>query len=120
MQCSAANPCCAPSADPLANALCSVSDETSFYPGGFWAGNPCGNGVVEPGEQCDLGSGNGAPGSCCLGSCTFAAATHRLPGVDRRLRSGRDLHRVEQHVPRERARREQHRLSQLGRRVRSR
>jgi hypothetical protein len=75
VQCSAADPCCAPSADPLANALCSVSDETSFYPGGFWAGNPCGNGVVEPGEQCDLGSGNGAPGSCCLGSCTFAAAS---------------------------------------------
>jgi hypothetical protein len=59
-QCSAATPCCAPSSDPLVNASCSSTDTTSFYPGGFWAGNPRGNGVVDPGEQCDLGAQNGA------------------------------------------------------------
>ena len=75
IQCSAVNPCCAPSADPLTNATCSATDTTTFYPGGFWAGNPCGNGVLEPGEQCDLGVGNGAPGSCCLGSCQFASSS---------------------------------------------
>ncbi|MCC6849632.1 MAG: hypothetical protein IT294_14105 [Deltaproteobacteria bacterium] len=74
IQCSAANPCCAPSADPLVNATCSATDTTSFYPGGFWDGAPCGNGVVDPGEQCDLGAANGTPGACCLGSCAFAAA----------------------------------------------
>ena len=74
VQCSGANPCCAPSADPLTNANCSATDVSSTYPGGFWSGNPCGNGVVDPGEQCDLGAQNGAPGSCCLGNCTFVAA----------------------------------------------
>ncbi|HEY3351958.1 MAG TPA: hypothetical protein VGQ83_01795, partial [Polyangia bacterium] len=34
----------------------------------------CGNGVPEAGEQCDLGASNGAPGSCCTASCTWAAA----------------------------------------------
>src|SRR5262249_45013077 len=32
----------------------------------------CGNGTVEGAEQCDLGAANGAPGSCCTASCTFA------------------------------------------------
>jgi len=40
----------------------------------------CGNGVVESGptyaEDCDLGAANGAPGSCCLVTCTFATAAH--------------------------------------------
>ncbi len=34
----------------------------------------CGNGTLDPGEQCDLGSANGAPGSCCSASCTFVSA----------------------------------------------
>ena len=34
----------------------------------------CGNGFLDPGEQCDLGSANGAPGGCCTANCTFAAA----------------------------------------------
>src|SRR5205823_4493796 len=34
----------------------------------------CGNGVLDPGEQCDLGPATGAPGSCCTANCTFAAA----------------------------------------------
>ncbi len=34
----------------------------------------CGNGIVEPGEQCDDGSGNGEAGSCCDASCRFVAA----------------------------------------------
>jgi hypothetical protein len=34
----------------------------------------CGNGVPDPGEDCDLGAGNGAPGSCCTAGCGFASA----------------------------------------------
>ena len=74
LQCSAATPCCAASADPLTNATCSATDTTTTYQGGFWAGNPCGNGVVDPGEGCDLGSANGSPGSCCLGNCQLVSA----------------------------------------------
>jgi cysteine-rich repeat protein len=33
----------------------------------------CGNGVVEPGEQCDDGPGNGQPGDCCTAMCLFQA-----------------------------------------------
>jgi hypothetical protein len=32
----------------------------------------CGNGIVEGGEQCDLGSANGQLGSCCTAACQFA------------------------------------------------
>lgn len=32
----------------------------------------CGNGVVESGEQCDVGSGNGDLDSCCTSTCTRA------------------------------------------------
>ena len=39
LQCSATNPCCAPSNDPLVNATCSALDTTTFYPGGFWPNN---------------------------------------------------------------------------------
>lgn len=36
----------------------------------------CGNGVGEPGEQCDLGSSNGA-GTCCTTSCQFSTGVCR-------------------------------------------
>ncbi|HYC21161.1 MAG TPA: S8 family serine peptidase [Candidatus Bathyarchaeia archaeon] len=29
----------------------------------------CGNGSLDPGEQCDAGAANGAPGSCCTAGC---------------------------------------------------
>ena len=32
---------------------------------------PCGNGIVEPGEQCDDGAKNGAAGDCCSAGCQF-------------------------------------------------
>jgi hypothetical protein len=33
----------------------------------------CGNGAVDPGEQCDLGAAvNGTPGACCAATCTFS------------------------------------------------
>ncbi len=35
----------------------------------------CGNGIVEAGEQCDLGSNNGQPGFCCTATCQFAPNT---------------------------------------------
>ncbi|HVO22422.1 MAG TPA: hypothetical protein VMW56_02200 [Candidatus Margulisiibacteriota bacterium] len=34
----------------------------------------CGNGVVEPGEQCDQGAANGTAGSCCNSTCTFTSS----------------------------------------------
>jgi hypothetical protein len=35
----------------------------------------CGNGSVEPGEECDLGAAaNGTPGVCCAATCTFRPA----------------------------------------------
>jgi hypothetical protein len=37
--------------------------------------NPCGNGTVDAGEQCDLGAAtNGAPGVCCSAACTLLPA----------------------------------------------
>src|SRR5882724_10465134 len=35
-------------------------------------GPVCGNGVVETGEQCDLGANNNQPGFCCKNNCTFS------------------------------------------------
>jgi cysteine-rich repeat protein len=74
LQCSAATPCCGVSADPLTNASCSATDESSTYPGGFWAGAACGNGIIDPGEQCDGGVTNGTFGFCCSASCQFATS----------------------------------------------
>src|SRR5262249_17648554 len=38
---------------------------------------PCGNGVVDPGEECDDGTGNnGAPGACCGGNCILRSASY--------------------------------------------
>ncbi|TMA96388.1 MAG: hypothetical protein E6J70_16060, partial [Deltaproteobacteria bacterium] len=37
------------------------------------AGAVCGDGTPDPGEQCDLGAGNGTPGSCCTSLCEFRA-----------------------------------------------
>ncbi len=34
----------------------------------------CGDGATDPGEECDLGSVNGAPTSCCSATCTYRAA----------------------------------------------
>lgn len=34
----------------------------------------CGNGVVEPGEQCDDGPATGQPGDCCTATCQFQPA----------------------------------------------
>jgi len=46
---------------------------------GFARSAACGNGALDGGEDCDLGSANGAVGSCCACDCTFltAAATCR-------------------------------------------
>ncbi|HEY8205969.1 MAG TPA: proprotein convertase P-domain-containing protein [Myxococcaceae bacterium] len=36
----------------------------------------CGNGILEPGEQCDDGAATGGPGNCCTaGTCQFGATT---------------------------------------------
>jgi cysteine-rich repeat protein len=73
LQCSASSQCCGTSGDPLTDARCDVVDTTSFYPSGFWPGGmPCGNGIVDPGEQCD--DGNTVDGDCCSSTCQFEAA----------------------------------------------
>src|SRR5262249_4243022 len=40
--------------------------------GGITAERLCGNGVPDPGEQCD--DGNGTDGDCCSSTCQFEAA----------------------------------------------
>ena len=39
----------------------------------YRTGSVCGNGIVEPGEDCDSGAADGTPGSCCTTLCTFSA-----------------------------------------------
>ena len=39
----------------------------------LWAA--CGDGVVDPGEDCDDGSQNGSTNSCCTATCTFSGKT---------------------------------------------
>ena len=73
LECSAASPCCVTTGDPLTDARCDQVDTTSFYPSGFWPnGVACGNGIIDPGEQCD--DGNAAGGDCCSASCQFETA----------------------------------------------
>jgi cysteine-rich repeat protein len=60
-------------ADP-SNAGCDglgarCGDDADCGSGGSCCGPVCGNGFVEIGERCDLGSGNGAAGSSCTGDC---------------------------------------------------
>jgi len=38
------------------------------------AASVCGNGVVESGEDCDLGIANGTAAACCTSGCTFRSA----------------------------------------------
>ncbi len=51
----------------------------SLYGGGDWLfavrgfAAPCGNGVLDPGEECD--DGNNSDGDCCSSSCTVEPAT---------------------------------------------
>jgi cysteine-rich repeat protein len=73
LQCSASAPCCVTTGDPLIDARCDVVDTTTFYPSGFWPGGiACGNGIIDPGEQCD--DGNTGGGDCCSSSCQFETA----------------------------------------------
>jgi hypothetical protein len=56
--------------------------------GVLFGNRTCGNGVVDPGEQCDLGSWNGGPDGlpdttffCCTATCQFAASGTFCGGV---------------------------------------
>jgi hypothetical protein len=73
LQCSASTQCCATSGNALTDAKCDVVDTTTFYPSGFWPGGmPCGNGIIDPMEQCD--DGNTVDGDCCSSSCQFESS----------------------------------------------
>lgn len=73
LTCSPSTPCCADTGDSLTDARCDVEDHTGFYEGGFWpGGQACGNGLVDPGEQCD--DGNLVDGDCCSSACTAEPA----------------------------------------------
>jgi cysteine-rich repeat protein len=73
LQCSPTSVCCGDSPDLLASARCDVTDTSSSYDGGFWAGGVvCGNGILDPGEQCD--DGDAVPGDCCSPTCQYEVA----------------------------------------------
>ena len=75
LDCSTTNQCCGQTTDTLAAGRCSVIDTWSSYPGSFWEdGVVCGNGIIDPGEQCD--DGNSENGDCCSASCQFNAVGH--------------------------------------------
>ncbi len=53
-----------PSHAPIGVSNISKADVAFYY-------SDCGDGVVDSPEQCDLGAGNGAAGTCCASNCTF-------------------------------------------------
>lgn len=78
LDCGVTVQCCGVTSDTLAAATCSFTDTWSSYEGGFWQdGLICGNGVVDPGEQCD--DGNTVSGDCCSVSCESVAAGMACP-----------------------------------------
>ncbi len=70
--------CCGQTFDDLQAARCDVVDTQSTYEGGFWAnGVICGNGIVDPGEECDDGNTNA--GDCCSPICESIDAGTTCP-----------------------------------------
>jgi cysteine-rich repeat protein len=49
--------------------VCAQTAGLSPFAVGVEAG--CGNGIIEPGEQCDDAAANGTPGDCCTATCTL-------------------------------------------------
>lgn len=59
------------SLDTAVNVVCAQVDSLSQFVFGA-AAAPCGDGELDPGEDCDFGSGlNGALASCCTAFCTL-------------------------------------------------
>lgn len=57
-----------------------LGDNTPCDSGGYCKGGTCtqpmcGNGMTEPGEDCDLGTANGTTGSGCKADCSFECVT---------------------------------------------
>ncbi len=78
LQCGSSSPCCVTTGDALMDARCDVVDTTTFYPSGFWPNSmPCGNGILDPMEQCD--DGNTVDGDCCSSTCQFEASGASCP-----------------------------------------
>lgn len=47
------------------------SGDSDFAVAALFGGGDCGNGTLDPGEDCDTGGTNGLPSICCSGSCAF-------------------------------------------------
>jgi len=65
-----------PTPQPASDSDISKVDVAFYY-------SDCGDGQIDSPEQCDLGAGNGNPGTCCQSNCTFRAnGSVCRPGVD--------------------------------------
>lgn len=71
----ASNP---PSCDGLGPAC---DDNSQCGPGGMCCGPVCDNGFVEPGEECDEGTNNGASACACSAGCTNAGLCSNNPST---------------------------------------
>jgi cysteine-rich repeat protein len=66
---------CELGAPPDAGTSCGGDAGTGTCEAGLCHSSLCGNGVVDPGEQCDFGAGNNLTGSGCEPDCQFSCQT---------------------------------------------
>jgi hypothetical protein len=83
----AGSPCAAPGSLTMNGTA--ASDGNTFSgsfacggDGGSFSGTRCGNGVIDPGEDCDNGPGSPISGPCCDATCHFALATVQCGSAD--------------------------------------
>jgi cysteine-rich repeat protein len=54
---------------------CIISAAMAVVIAGRASASVCGNGILEAGEQCDLGAPNGSSGVCCSATCQFKSSS---------------------------------------------